>query len=62
MAVDIADIVIDTIGNKKMEITITKFRGMQAKLASMFPSLASNVVSILRSKGIRNQQKLKSGF
>ena len=61
-AVDIADIVIDIIGNKKMEITITKFRGMQAKLASMFPSLASNVVSILRSKGIRNQQKLKSGF
>lgn len=59
---EIADIVIDTIGNKKMEITVTGFRGFQAKLASMFPALASKVVSILRSKGIRNQEKFKSSL
>lgn len=58
-AEEIADIVVDTIGENTMEITVTAFRGFQAKLASMFPRIGAKVISILKAKGIRNQEKFK---
>lgn len=61
-AEEIADIVVDTIGERNLEITVSFARGLQAKLASMFPALASKVVSVMRNKGIRNQEKLKRNF
>ena len=59
-AEEVAALIVDLIGEKKMEVTITRSRGFQAKLASMFPSIASKVVSIMKAKGIRNQNRFKS--
>lgn len=55
----IANAVVDVIGTRTKEITLSKSRGFQAKLASMFPGIAAKIVSSLKSKGIRNQEKLK---
>ncbi len=58
-AKEIANAVADVIGTRTKEITLSKSRGFQAKLASMFPGLAAKIVSSLKSKGIRNQEKRK---
>ncbi|HMV41221.1 MAG TPA: SDR family oxidoreductase [Leptospiraceae bacterium] len=58
-AEEVADVVLDTIGSKKMEVTIGYSRGFQAKLAGMFPALASKIVNVMRLKGIENQEKFK---
>lgn len=59
-AEEVADIIVNCIGEKIMEITIPKSRGIQAKLASFFPAFASKLVGFIKAKGLRNQSKFKN--
>jgi 3-oxoacyl-[acyl-carrier protein] reductase len=57
---DIANEIISTIENPKLEILIPLYRGILAKLGNIFPFIASILLNTLRDKGLKKQNLIKN--
>lgn len=59
---EVVDAILDNaLKNKPLEIILPPMRGVVAKAANVFPTIAARQVSKLRQVGMQRQQKIKSG-